>query len=77
MAAAKVDVPRWVRTWTCIVGSVGIPGLIIASACGANISFFIAGPVATYGIYVASLAFGRRDAGIREFSQLINRQGPN
>jgi hypothetical protein len=72
MAANRIDVPRWVRTWTCVVGSVGVPGLIMAEAHGVNISVYIAGPVTLYAIYVASLAFGRCDSSIGELAKLMS-----
>lgn len=71
MAAAKEMVPSWVRNFICVIGAVSVPALILACILGANVGAWVAGAVTFNGLYVASLAFGRRDGRLFEIASHI------
>ncbi len=75
MAAARSDVPRWVRNATCVIGAASVPSLIVASTFGANVSGWVASAVAFYALHVASLAFGHPEGRLLEVARLLLLRG--
>lgn len=57
MSNASTDLPVWVRATICVVGSLSVPGLVIAAAVGATITPCLAGAVGYFAVRTACMAF--------------------
>lgn len=56
-------VPVWVRSLTCVAGSLSIPALILVASLGTDVTIPLASLVGLYALRTAGFAFRDRTAG--------------
>ena len=50
-------VPHWVRSAVCLTASASVPGMLIATAMGANLHWGVTSAIALFAVSSARLAF--------------------